>query len=102
MVGATSYDRTVGACVTGGFLATGSRVPSLKGKYVFADYVRGRIWAMTLPGSAPAAGSAGANPPAELEGEWPRLISAFGRDAAGDLYVADQVTGEVLALMPLD
>jgi glucose/arabinose dehydrogenase len=91
------YDRTVGASITAGFIATGDRVPLIKGKYVFADFVRGRLWSMTLPTGAPTA----TNPPLELLGEWPRLFSSFGRDAAGNLYIADQASGEILALMPL-
>lgn len=94
------YDRTVGASITGGFIATGDRVPLIKGKYVFADFVRGRIWAVTLPAGG-AGANGGAGPPLELLGEWPRLFSTFGRDAAGDLYVADQAAGEILALMPV-
>jgi glucose/arabinose dehydrogenase len=96
------YDRTVGSSVTGGYIATGNRVPALKGKYVFADFVRGRIWSMTLPAKAPAAGAPAPAVGAELLGEWPRLFSTFGRDAAGDLYIADMASGDVLALMPLE
>jgi glucose/arabinose dehydrogenase len=96
------YDRTVGTCVTGGFIATGERVPLLKGRYVFADYTRGRIWAMNLPDAAPAAGAPAPDLKPELLGEWPRLLVSFARDAAGDLYIADQATGEILALMPLN
>jgi glucose/arabinose dehydrogenase len=96
------YDRTIGTSVTGGFVVTGSRIPALKGKYVFGDYTRGRIWAMDLPTAAPAAGTPPPKTNPELLGEWPRLFSSFGRDAAGDLYVADQAMGEVLALMPLE
>jgi glucose/arabinose dehydrogenase len=96
------YDRTVGTCVIGGFVATGARVPAIEGKYVFADYVRGRIWGMTLPSSAPAAGTVPTKPKVELLGEWPRLLSTFGRDSMGNMYVADQATGEVLALMALE
>jgi hypothetical protein len=95
------YDRTVGNSVTGGYLVTGTRIPELTGKYVFADFARGRIWSMRLPASAPAAGAPAPDVGLELLGEWPRLLSTFGQDAAGDLYVADLASGELLALMPL-
>jgi glucose/arabinose dehydrogenase len=95
------YDRTVGACVTGGFEGRGSRVPEIAGKYVFADFVRGRIWSMKLPPTPPVPGAPSVPMEPELLGEWPRLFSSFARDAAGDLYVADVALGEVLALMPV-
>jgi glucose/arabinose dehydrogenase len=96
------YDRTVGSCIIGGYLVTGTRVPSLTGKYVYGDFVRGRIWAVTLPDAPPAPGADAPNLEPELLGEWPRLFSTFARDAAGDVYIADVATGELLALMPLN
>jgi glucose/arabinose dehydrogenase len=95
------YDRTVGSCIIAGYVVTGKRLPELTGKYVFADFVRGRIWSMRLPATAPAAGAPPPDVHLELLGEWPRLFSAFAQDAAGDLYVVDIATGEMLALMPL-
>jgi glucose/arabinose dehydrogenase len=94
------YGRAQGASVTAGYIATGDRVPSLKGKFIFADFVSGKIWSMNAPTSAPAAGTPPADAGLELLGEWPRLFTTFGRDGAGDLYVADMAMGEVLALMP--
>jgi glucose/arabinose dehydrogenase len=95
------YDRTVGSCIVAGYQVSGSRVPHITGKYVFADFVRGRIWSAVLPTEPPAPGAQTPDLAPELLGEWPRLLSAFARDAAGDLYVADVAAGEVLALMPL-
>lgn len=40
------YDRSEGVSVTGGFVYRGAKVPSLKGKYIFADYGSGNIWAL--------------------------------------------------------
>lgn len=96
------YDRSVGSCVVGGYQATGTRVPALTGKYVFADFVRGRIWAMPLPEESPKVGVESPPVEPELLGEWPKLFSTFARDSAGDIYVADVVTGEILALVPTD
>ncbi|GAB5441947.1 MAG: hypothetical protein Fues2KO_22960 [Fuerstiella sp.] len=40
------YDHQVGSSITGGFVYRGSRFPELQGWYVYADFVRGRIWAL--------------------------------------------------------
>ncbi|MEX0686106.1 MAG: PQQ-dependent sugar dehydrogenase [Balneolales bacterium] len=41
------YDRSEGdISVTGGFVYRGPTLSSLKGRYIYADYVSGRIWAL--------------------------------------------------------
>lgn len=40
------YDHDVGKSITGGLVYRGSKIPSLAGSYVYADYVSGRIWAL--------------------------------------------------------
>ncbi|MFK7846993.1 MAG: PQQ-dependent sugar dehydrogenase [Rhodothermales bacterium] len=42
------YPRSLGISVTGGHVYRGTRVPEIAGKYIYADYVSGRIWALTL------------------------------------------------------
>ena len=87
------YPRELGLSVTGGYEYTGSRVEILKGAYVFADFTSGHMWALKLPEKreGPMADS-------QLLGRWPLLISAFGRDAQGELYVADWGRGLVLGV----
>lgn len=41
-----SYAHDLGNSVTGGFVYRGNSIPLLKGKYVFADYGSGRVWAL--------------------------------------------------------
>jgi hypothetical protein len=43
------YDRSLGLSVTGGFVYTGKRIPTLAGRYVFGDFGTGRLWALDLP-----------------------------------------------------
>ncbi|HKO93800.1 MAG TPA: hypothetical protein VJU61_21750, partial [Polyangiaceae bacterium] len=70
----------------------GQRVAWLRGKYLFADYVSGRVWALELPEqrSTPARG--------EMLGRFPHTFSAFGRDEKGEVYALDFAGGLVLQL----
>ncbi len=85
------YGHDVGRSVTGGFVYRGSRMPALRGVYVYGDYVTGRIWAL-----------------ARIDGVWRNElvldtnlnISAFGEDAAGELYVVDHARGDIHAIVP--
>ncbi len=38
------YDREFGRAVTGGYVYRGTAIPALFGRYVFGDFVSGRIW----------------------------------------------------------
>lgn len=78
------YPREEGTSVTGGFVYQGETIPALKSQYVFADFTTGRIWAMPLPASWD-----GTVDDVATLGRWPLLVSAFGQDADGELYVAD-------------
>jgi glucose/arabinose dehydrogenase len=46
-------DRSVAGSITGGLVYRGSRFADLAGRYIFADYVQSRVFAMTLPASGP-------------------------------------------------
>ena len=75
------YSHSSGQCsVTGGYVYRGVRIPALSGFYLFGDYCTGRIWTLVRFG-----------------GTWRMsqvrdtafLISSFGEDDAGELYVVD-------------
>ena len=87
------YGRKEGQSLTGGYVYTGTAIAALKDKYVFADFVSGRIWAIQWPESAQ-----GKVDKAYTLGQWPVLISAFGRDNGGNLYAADFGSGKILRL----
>jgi glucose/arabinose dehydrogenase len=86
------YTHAEGRSITGGFVYRGKAIPSLVGRYVFADYVRGALW------SIPAAGEGQRRP--ELLLSTSLSISSFGEDAAGELYVLDHGGGGVHKLLP--
>ncbi len=62
--------------VTGGHVYRGSAIPSLEGKYIYADFIDGRIWAIDLDGSNN-----------ELLVESGLNIASFGVDAEQELYI---------------
>jgi glucose/arabinose dehydrogenase len=74
------YNHAAGDCsVTGGYRYRGSVYPELVGQYIYGDFCTGRIW------SAQPNGSGGWTSSLILDS--PHNISAFGEDAAGELYV---------------
>ncbi|NDE15314.1 dehydrogenase [bacterium] len=87
------YDHELGKSVTGGFEYRGSNVIALKGRYVFGDFVSGRIWSIPLPEKTPAKPLSGK----ELKdhGKWDILISTFAEDASGEIFVADYGGGGI-------
>ncbi|RYF72022.1 MAG: glucose sorbosone dehydrogenase [Cytophagaceae bacterium] len=74
--------------VTGGYVYQGKAVPALAGKYIYADYVSGRVWALTQTGANKATN--------QLISERAGTISAFGEDRAGELYLCDHAEGRIL------
>jgi hypothetical protein len=64
--------------ITGGFVYRGNRLTTLSGKYVYGDFVSGRIWALDRDGSNN-----------QLLISSGRSISAFGIDASDELYLCD-------------
>ncbi len=87
------YGRDEGISVTGGYVYRGAKIPGLKGKYVFGDFASGRIWAIDLPADRSPVKKAWAL------GRWPVVVSAFGVDAAGELYLADYSSSRVLRMV---
>ena len=74
------YDHMVGKSITGGTVYRGSRIPELAGKYIYADYVSGKVWALTYD-----AASQTATKNESIEGNGLPILS-FGEDEQGDVY----------------
>ncbi|MBZ5629452.1 MAG: PQQ-dependent sugar dehydrogenase [Acidobacteriia bacterium] len=75
------YGRDQGGTVIGGFVYRGSAIPGLVNAYVFGDFLSGRIWGLRQ-------NSSGTWERTELAAT-AKLISSFGRDENGELYVVD-------------
>ena len=93
------YVHSSGNCsVTGGYVYRGSNVPDLVGRYLYADYCSGRIWAGWGREYRRMGPEAQGGPPlpdplrvwnsTELLNT-PYSISSFGEDEDGEVYVVD-------------
>jgi glucose/arabinose dehydrogenase len=78
-----------GCSVTGGYVYRGSSYPDLYGKYLYADFCSGRIWAL-FPGSIP--------------GSWDNIevlkgatnqYACLGEDNQGELYIGALNQGKI-------
>ncbi len=73
--GGTAFE---GQSITGGIVYRGSRIPSLVGKYIFADYVSGNIWS--------------------LQKGTTNVVDRLATEAAIVSFAADPSNGDVLLL----
>jgi glucose/arabinose dehydrogenase len=91
------YGRSSGGSVTGGYVYRGSRQPAMRGRYYFADFVSGRVWSFRITPQGTAADLI--EHTFELGGSAVLgNISAFGEDAAGELYVLNYSGGTIVAV----
>ena len=73
------YGRTEGRSVTGGYVYRGTAIAGLNGRYVFGDFITGRIWHI----------AANTAPTAQITGGLASglSIASFGEGTDGELYV---------------
>jgi glucose/arabinose dehydrogenase len=85
------YSHDSGCSITGGYVYRGSQFPALTANYFFADYCTGIMWGLFR----------------QPDGSWlqnvvlesGRTVSSFGEDVAGELYLLDHASGEVLQIV---
>ena len=87
------YDHGDGCSVIGGYVYRGAAIPSLRGRYFYADYCGGWVRSFLLQGGTAAE-----------RRDWPTLrpgglVTSFGEDAAGELYVMNS-SGKVFRIAP--
>lgn len=73
------HSSTGGFSITGGYVYRGENIPELQGKYVYADYVSGRIWFLTYDGVNPTVNNLFSNSGLS--------IATFGLDENKELYL---------------
>ncbi len=79
------YPHSQGCSVTGGYVYRGSKIPWLRGTYLYADYCSGRFWSFRWTGSSAASKqeiTSDINPGTSV-----KSITSFGQDAYGELYI---------------
>ncbi len=84
------YGHSLGRSVVGGYVYRGRQMPALRGKYIFADTITGRIWVLdkqVMP----------TNRARQLlkSGEF---ISSFAEDRDGELYVLGLHSGKIFKI----
>ena len=87
-------DASGGTTVIGGYVYNGRAFRELRGRYVFADFGSGNIWAVS---SYNFDGSANYNQVASLT-----TPSTFGEDEDNELYVANYTSGTIYRIGPPD
>ena len=100
------YDHDEGNAISGGFVYSGARMPLLRGRYVFGDIMRGRVFVvgrMELGRQAPIQELA-----IEVKGAATDLMTLtrnkrvdlrLGQDATGELYVFTKADGALWKLV---
>jgi glucose/arabinose dehydrogenase len=86
------YNHSNGACsVTGGYVYRGTQSRRLNGTYIYGDFCNGNIWGAVNDGTGRFTST--------LLFDAPFLISTFGEDAQGEIYVADYAAGQLYRIV---
>jgi uncharacterized repeat protein (TIGR03806 family) len=75
--------------ITGGFVYEGSRLPELRGTYIYGDYDTGRIWGLKYDPQTRRV-----TEHRELADGVLRIVE-WGQDAAGEMYFLDHIGGQI-------
>lgn len=87
------YTHAEGIAIIGGFVYRGTKLPALIGKYIFADYGSGKVWALTPD-------SDGKYTAVTLNSAGPfNAWTGFGEDGDHELYALDS-SSRVYAIQP--
>ena len=74
------YDHRIGKSITGGRVYNSDRIPELSGKYLYADYVTGRVWALDYDHDQQQVRQNLEISPGGIP------VTAFGEDSSGEVH----------------
>ncbi len=96
------YARSVGGTIIGGYVYRGSAIPALQGKYIFGDFLAGKIFALDYDGTTASNFQDITSMlfPTRVGGFTLQNPSSFGEDANGELYIVDLTAGAVYKIVP--
>jgi uncharacterized repeat protein (TIGR03806 family) len=83
--------------ITGGYVYRGSRLPELRGTYIYGDYDTGRVAALRYDATQPP--KQRLTEQRELADTQLRIV-AFGENQAGEIYALDFIDGTLHELAP--
>lgn len=86
------YGPETGRAIIAGLFYRGGDLPGLFGKFVYGDFVSGRVWALEWNGASVTGNE-------EIERFSPFSVTAFGIDEEGEAYVC-LIDGSVYKLVP--
>ena len=84
------YSHNDGQSVIGGFVYHGLKLPELRGKYIFGDFVSGKIWYIDAVDKLQNKST--------LLMDSGLQISSFAMDESGEIYVIDFESGNIFML----
>jgi glucose/arabinose dehydrogenase len=85
------YNHSQGCSITGGYVYRGVLYPEMTGNYFVADYCSGIIWRLFPDGDRWLA---------DIVLDSDMVISSFGEDVDGEIYVLNYFSGGVYRLIP--
>jgi glucose/arabinose dehydrogenase len=94
-----TYDHDVGQSVTGGYVYRGSRVPGLRGQYVYADYQTSRFFRFRIENGQVADRTEITGQIVAPGGGAVEEIASFGTDNGGEVYIAAFNPGAVYRIV---
>ena len=91
------YNHATGISITGGYVYRGCRMEDLRGVYFYADYNywNSPLWSLVWDGETMQEGPVSVAV-ADV------LVSSFGEDEDGELYVCDHISGSVYRIAAAD
>ncbi len=102
------YDHDEGNAISGGFEYSGKAIPLLKGKYLFGDILKGRLFYFDLADVKPGSQALIKEWRVTVDGTQKSLADLckskrvdlhFGKDASGELYILTKADGKLYKLV---